>query len=221
MGRMMGDSIPWSAHPPTSRIPRAVKKEEKKENRERERERHGLIGVALRKEGTLNLAARIAFRSGYENFPPRSPAFLYTVIVFIFNREGHRAASNVGTKAIDLWKWERHVLREEGCGDDRVTIDWTSKNGQHASLRVMLKREVDYHVVRWYVYIRIVYAITKRKIYKYIYTRSIDGSSFFIQFEFHKWYLTRLEWNIQLILSRNCTKNKLNFHTRIYCPIQK
>lgn len=38
MGRMMGDSIPWSAHPPTSRIPRAVKKEEKKENRERERE---------------------------------------------------------------------------------------------------------------------------------------------------------------------------------------
>lgn len=61
-------------------------------------------------------------------------------------------------KAIDLWKWERHVLREEGCGDDRVTIDWTSKNGQHASLRVMLKREVDYHVVRWYVaYIYVSY----------------------------------------------------------------
>lgn len=78
----MVDSVPRSAHPSTSpRVPRAEKKGEKRENEERD----GLIGVALRKEGTLNLAARIAFRSGYENFPPRS--FLYTVIVFIFNRE--------------------------------------------------------------------------------------------------------------------------------------
>lgn len=75
-----------------------LERRKKRKKMKRERERHGLIGVALRKEGTLNLAARIAFRSGYENFPPRSPAFLYAVIVFIFNREGHRAASNAGTR---------------------------------------------------------------------------------------------------------------------------
>lgn len=168
---MTVDSIPWSAHPPTSRIPRAVKKEEKKENEERETRVNWCCfteGGDVKFSGTHRVQIRLRKLSA------TFPGFFIHGHRFYFQPRRTPSCVKRWNKAIDLLKWERHVLREEGCGHDRVTIDWTSKNGQHASLRVMLKREVDYHVARWYV-ARIVYAITKRKIYKYrcIYVQSM------------------------------------------------
>lgn len=78
-------------------------------------------------EGALNLAARIAFRSGYENFPTRPPGF-FRGHRFYF-QPWRRTLRQTLNRRSTFWKRERHVLGEQL--DDRMTIDWMSKTVEH------------------------------------------------------------------------------------------
>lgn len=108
-------------------------------------------------EGALNLAARIAFRSGYENFPTRPPGF-FSWSSFLFSTVEKDAASNV-EQAIDLL--ETRAARSRGTTrrshDDRLNVE----NGRaHALLRsILAKHEVDIAYSRccWYTSPRILW----------------------------------------------------------------
>lgn len=119
---MTVDSIPWSAHPPTSRIPRAVKKEEKKENEERETRVNWCCfteGGDVKFSGTHRVQIRLRKLSA------TFPGLFIHGHRFYFQPRRTPSCVKRWNKAIDLWKWERHVLREEGCGsrDYRLNVE--------------------------------------------------------------------------------------------------